>query len=400
MGPVKDSYHRVAVAITITDIDLHVHDIVDKLIHLASLAGNYLHVIVDLQFEQGQQQDCLSIIRLFNEFKEALLRKWKVSMRESISERCLLTVLYNSLLTESAMQHLYGSSAGTEESVSESLNIHSLIISSQQSYQESVTYIHFVSNLLQGRSKLGVTLPQNDNHMYKLQRIIESVQTDSIQIIYFGTMSDPSLLELRKIDFVHSRGLNGLILLPDNYIIELSLPASSLRRPLLTSLARKYNKFELSILVKSLLQFGYMVGVAANGGTVEEHIWERYLFLCHPFVYRREFVSPTNIMAFTITTEDLEALAEASEAIEAEWDAEILPYATERAEIIRKTDDLGLLVSDAKSAGRSADDCRVLVDDEPSVFRNAGTIDFGGNDVQSVYEQQGNSNSSEVKSVV
>jgi hypothetical protein len=336
MGPVKDSYHRVAVHLTVTDVDLHPHDMADKMIRLAGLASDSLHIILDLQLGSVSQR---SALQLLDEFRNEFSRKWKTYIRASILERCVLTVLYDAPLNKTGVDALF--SGGASSSAFELLAIHSIIVTCQDTFQATVEYVNAVFDMISGRSKLGVTLPINDNHMYKLQRIVESVKSDALQIVYFGAVRDPSLLELRKIDFIHSRALNAVVVMPENFLVDLSVPSAPIRSQLLNELSRKYNKFEVSVLAKALLQYGFIVGIGINGATTEEIVWERFLFLCHPFIYRREFVSPTNIMSFTIATEDMDLLTEASEAIECKWDDEILFYATERAGIIDKTDQMG-----------------------------------------------------------
>lgn len=335
MGPVKDSNHRISISISATEIDLHPHDVVDKLIRLASHAHESMHLFVDLQLGDVSESGAID---LFNDFRSEFIQKWKMSIRNTITDALFLTVLCSQYLSPENFDSLLPST-GT---LNEFMKVNLLIIPCSPSIEGTIQNVSAFSKMYKTNLQLGLTLPSDDQDLFKLQLIIEGLPSNCIEVVYFGNIQHPSLLEIHKLDFIHSRGLNSMITIPEKYLLELSYPSSAIKSQLLTRLAGNYGKFEVAVLAKVLVQIGYMVALEINGGTSEDMIWDRFLFMVHPFIYRLAFVSPTNVYAFNVSLEDVTAMCDASEDLESAWVEQYLPLSTDRASVIPKTDLVGL----------------------------------------------------------
>ena len=120
------------------------------------------------------------------------------------------------------------------------------------------------------------------------------------------------MLNLREVDFIHRRKCNVMAFMCSEGIMNLA-SHTFFGKPVMLE---KYSQTHAAaIFTKCMLELGIIVGV--NVELVEEDfIVRHFIQLCHPFVSRRDFVSPTTCRRFCIMPEDLLVVKEFSEEIE------------------------------------------------------------------------------------
>ena len=131
-------------------------------------------------------------------------------------------------------------------------------------------------------------------------------------MVNMGKLATPNL-QLRKSESIHRYGYNVMAYLDR---AELKRIADS---GFYQSLAKKYKVSNQALLLKSLIQLGYITCI--NIGDLDlEYISTHFERLIHPFVHRRVYVSAIRIISLEIEVADVEAITDASESIESQND--------------------------------------------------------------------------------
>jgi len=161
----------------------------------------------------------------------------------------------------------------------------------------------------------------------QLDWILCKLPQNALGFIHLGTVKLPSL-RVHCTEIAHQRGLNTMF-----DIDATDLEQSIMNSEVLYDLAAKYEIELDTFLVKCLLQLGYVVGIPYSLAIDQEgYIEEHFSRLCHPFVYRKEFVSSIRIISLKISSQDVDVLINASEEFEMLDDHIWQPHATSRAD--------------------------------------------------------------------
>lgn len=272
-----------------------------------------IHMTLDLDAGKYSEQSlCIAMTK----FRKRFIEKYS-----GILERVFLTVIIRGVFSGRSllMENL------TEKV--DVLNINHIILG-QDKGSSKETIVQDIKLVLEQYGSHGISFGliwnHNDRNLYELQWILDRVHDERIKSIAIDNFSSDPLLYLRTKEFIMRRGLNPFFLLPNSVL------TNSPELRFMRMYAEKYQKSSCTTFSKALLQFGYIVALSIDIHTSIADLLENFLLLGHPFIYRREFVAPTKIINFTITSADMDELATLSENLELEFDEDWHEFACTR----------------------------------------------------------------------
>jgi hypothetical protein len=168
---------------------------------------------------------------------------------------------------------------------------------------------------------IGSNIPLDELH-WILYRLPER----SISIVLLGYMNNIPHLRLTEIETCHMYGANTLFIVRSKDLLQ-----PSERLDYISDMASKYNIKSLPVfMLKVLLQLGSILGITIEDFDTD-FITNKIFSLKHPFVYRREFVGPTDVYRFIISEDDMEIIKAKSEEYELIKDETWKKFALQRA---------------------------------------------------------------------
>lgn len=196
------------------------------------------------------------------------------------------------------------------------------IISYQDTRERTLDTIIELINNYNNKIKIGIgyNIPSDE-----LQWILYRLPEKSISIILLGYMNNIPHLRLTEIETSHMYGANTLIIIRGKDLLQ---PPE--RLDYIKDIALKYNVKLPIFMLKVLLQLGSILSITIEDFDID-YIKNNIFSLKHPFVYRREFVAPTNVYRFIISEEDMDIIKAKSEEYELIKDEEWHKYALQRA---------------------------------------------------------------------
>jgi hypothetical protein len=120
--------------------------------------------------------------------------------------------------------------------------------------------------------------------------------------------------QIRMTNFSSSKLMNTIAFVSRQDLVD---PASAY-----ATLALKYAKPIPTTILKCMLQVGYVPCIKINSIDDFSFISQYISALAHPFVYRKPYIAPTDIIHFHVDNEDMDMVFEASEALESMDDVE------------------------------------------------------------------------------
>lgn len=189
----------------------------------------------------------------------------------------------------------------------------------------------------------------------EIQWIIENARHD-VKLVSL-VQSRPPNLQLRTVEFLHSKSIDCLVNLRlgansssssssnggvtggDNGTGSASASDHHLHH--LDAMARRYGRSTTTVLTKALLQLGVMIAFSeADESSESSELVENLLPLCHPFTTRAEHMAPSIVKRFYVSVEDLAELETLSELEEADADSEWADLASTAPLPIELSDEL------------------------------------------------------------